>query len=731
MYTANGIEVDRRFLQSGFQPLISRLSFPPEHPTHSDWSMWTTFWAHHKNRERLGEWTTMPHFTWPWSHDATTDSIFEAYQGGWRRYNRRSGRTRTGAGYTVAATQTIDPNVTWVSVKHTHSCGLFLITEPQPGYPPPPFADSHKTIWDLLLSWGGEWMWTTMFFPEDNHDISWILTALRSGSLVGCTDGSYNGKQSTVLSSAGWILYDTTSKLRLAGSFCEYSPGASSYRGEMLGLCALQLLLLAVDTWYEGEVVNSITIYCDNEKAGERAHEEHRRIKPSWACADVLRSFRDTKLSLTIPIQFAHVPAHMDDLLPWDQLSLAEQLNCMCDSLAKSALRKGYEEGYHDKTNMLPRERTAVVFDVGKASSDPAEYLRQSLGRREAREFLVRNKNWSYHQFDMVDWVALQDTLASKPLAFRIWLAKQNSGFCATGSYMKRCKMSDDDRCPSCWRPNERADHLCTCPSKARSALLDEMVKDLEIWMEKNDNTDPALRYWIPKYIRGRGRVQFSELGCMPAKMVAIASNQDIIGWRNFMEGRICTTIREVQQIHLQSSESLLNVDTWVHTFISKLLQMSHAQWILRNFMLHDSHTGFLRLKDRLDMIVKIDELSTTEACDIPKESRFLLDIDTNRLADGDLDSQEYWVHAMTAARSVSPPAGSPRSTHLSSMGSPSLRTNSTFCLMEEIRRENRCRCGFKVERHRSSRVRVGMQASQSEAHRMAAMASNKRRKPD
>lgn len=324
----------------------------------------------------------------------------------------------------------------------------------------------------------------------------------------------------------------------------------------MLGLCALQLLLLAMDTWYEEDVFNSITIYCDNKKAGERAHEEHRRIKPSWACADVLRSFRDTKLSLSIPIQFAHVSAHMDDLLPWDQLSLAEQLNCMCDSLAKSALQKGSEDGYHDKSNMLPCELTAVVFDVGKASSDPAEYLRQSLGRREARNFLVHEKDWSYNQFDMVDWDALHDTLVSKPVSFCLWLSKQHSGFCATGSFMKSCKMSNDDRCPSCWRNNERANHLCTCPSKARSALLDETVKDLEWWMEKNDNTDPSLRYWIPKYIHGRGWVKFSELGNMPEKIVTIASNQDTIGWRNFMEGRICTTIQEVQQRHLQSVTS-------------------------------------------------------------------------------------------------------------------------------------------------------------------------------
>ena len=420
----------------------------------------------------------------------------------------------------------------------------------------------------------------------------------------------------------------------------------------------------------------------------------------------------------------------MDELLPWEQLSLAEKLNCMCDSLAKAALRKGVEEDYCDKTNMLPRELSVVLFDVGKASSDPADHLRFSLGQREARKFLVQEKDWSYKQFDMVDWDALEVTLATKPLAFRIWLAKQHSGFCATGVYMKRCKLSDDDRCPSCWRPNERACHLCICPSEARSALLDESVGDLERWMETNDNTDPALRYWLPKYIRGRGRVRFCELGHMPTRMVEIATDQDVIGWRNFMEGRVCTKIRAVQQAHLQLSSSLLNVDMWLRTFISKLLHMSHAQWILRNFMLHDTQTGLLRLKDRLELILKIDKLNKTSACDLPEESRFLLDIDTNKLAEGDYDSQDYWVHAMEAARVAMAPGPDRCSLQRSSV-SPLLRKNSTFRLMEEIRYEQRYKGRRIPESSQPVRTSLGMYASHTEAHRMAALASNRRRKPD
>jgi len=105
------------------------------------------------------------------------------------------------------------------------------------------------------------------------------------------------------------------------------------------------------------------------------------------------------------------------------------------------------------------------MFPSGKASSDPADYLRQSLGHREAQVFYTTEKEWSLEKFDLISWDDLHVTLLGKPLAFRVWLSKQSSDFCATGRQMKRCKMSVDDRCPSCWKKNESAGHLCICPS--------------------------------------------------------------------------------------------------------------------------------------------------------------------------------------------------------------------------------------------------------------------------
>ena len=729
--TADGTTLDTRYTSGEFNSLISRFDFPPEHPTQADWARWSWFWDTVGNVPRLGGWTSAPHFRWPWILNNDEETLYEATHSGWRQYCPLAGRTRSGTGYVLAGSMPTEPSGEWVSVKHLFSYGRTIITISHQGQSLPPPPPCNNSIWDLLQSWGGEWMWSSLHFPTQNNDITWLVQAIEQGSLVGCTDGSYDGKRSTKHSSAGWILHDTMSGTRLAGSFCESSPGASLYRGEMLGLCALQLFLLAVDIWFFPDVSHTLTIYCDNEKAGEQAQEEHRRIKPGWSCSDVLRSFRDTKRTLRTTIRFAHVSAHMDEVLPWEQLSLAEQLNCMCDILAKEALDKGIREISTSTTDMLPREKAAVFFSDGKATSDPADMLRIELGHREARRFLLHEMDWTPMQFDLIAWKHLHATLLTKLLAFRIWLAKQHSGFCATGVMMKRCKMSEDDRCPSCWRRKERADHLCKCPSEARSALLDESVRDLEQWMEKDNNTDPELRYWVPKYIRGRGQILFSELGRMSSDVEKVAHDQDIIGWRNFMEGRICLQFVDTQRAHLSSSDSLLNTDMWMRTFISKLLHITHSQWILRNFMLHDAAAGFLRLKDRLDLITKIAELSTTNPNDLPEDSRFLLEIDTNRLAEGDVDGQDYWVHAMEAAIAARHQHHVGESAQPSMRMSPALGRKGKYLLLEEIRKERSLRPRLTASVRDSRSSTQGLQARESEAHRMVALASNRRWKPD
>ncbi len=167
---------------------------------------------------------------------------------------------------------------------------------------------------------------------------------------------------------------------------------------------------------------------------------------------------------------------------------------------------------------------------------------------------------------------------------YKIWRSKQNSGFCGTrvqvGLYLGT--PWPDKRCSNCCRRETAAHHLL-CSNEDRTQLLINNTDKLGQWLEKGGITDQELAYWIPKYILMQGDKPFADLGAMSPRMKALAQSQDMIGCRNFIEGHISTHFYEIQNFHLAMSSSFLNTTDWAKQFISKILHVSHSQWIFCN----------------------------------------------------------------------------------------------------------------------------------------------------
>ena len=77
--------------------------------------------------------------------------------------------------------------------------------------------------------------------------------------------------------------------------------------------------------------------------------------------------------------------------------------------------------------------------------------------------------------------------------------------------------------------------------------LFTEGVDQLSEWLEKSNNTNLEIKYWIPKYIKCRGTRRFQDMGEMSPNMRALAVSQDKIGWRNFTEGRVTKELYQMQ----------------------------------------------------------------------------------------------------------------------------------------------------------------------------------------
>ena len=351
--------------------------------------------------------------------------------------------------------------------------------------------------------------------------------------------------------------------------------------------------------------------------------------------------------------------AHQDRIKLWRQLTLEEQINVKCDELAKSAVHRSMIGDAPEKRGdqLLLLEKVAVFVNNVKLTTDVAKEVRFCLGEVEARKFYtdrIQKKGgglgWSAERFAQVEWADIDKALASKPDMYGIWLSKQASGWCATRKNMARIQDLLDDKCPNCQRYQETSAHLNRCPDSGRTLLFKEGVEKLVSWMHQDGRTDPALAYWIEKYLLLRGCVSFASMGTMSTSLRQAAVSQDMIGWIEFLHGKVSVEIASIQQFHCAVSPCRMNGCDWMKHFITHLLHISHSQWLYRNFTLHDKARGYLRLKERKNVLLEIDRLLDVNPNDIPTESKFLLEMDFDSLYRTSFEKQSYWVVAMKAA---------------------------------------------------------------------------------
>jgi hypothetical protein len=644
----------------------SRFRFPREHPSPCDWELWDCFWDSWVNRNgtlphKLGRWQGNPHQQWDWFLDKQRNTLWNNSTEGWLKYEfTQLGRnTRGNQVYTLTGQWNLPPLEDFLLASVRDVNGRALLTDT--GLGTPCITKSNKNFWEFATEKEHAWMWD--FVDGKHQDMSWVNTALRKKTAIMVTDGSFNRSLAPTISGAGWVLVCTDCKQMINGCFYENSPKASSYRGELLGLTAIHHLVAYTLDYYEQPTASG-SMHCDNKGALHQASMKRRRVRNNCKHADLLRNLRFIKGKYNFDVSYEYVKAHQDDVFTLEDLPLIQQLNVMCDQLAKQAVQASIKQTSTrtPQTQLLPREQAALVIDRRKQTTDTATDLRFYLGKIDARDFFTKppqilgNTNigglgWSAERFDCVEWEILRDVITSKPDMYGIWLAKQTKGSCATRRNMARILGNTDDRCPNCLVGPERSAHLNKCCDQGRTHLFEMNVRELHAWM--NNNTDWELRYWIIHYLLLRGERSMSSLGDMSPWMKEIAYEFDLIGWEDMLHGRLPKSLHTFQSAYCRVRNSRLTGTDWMKKFTAKLLEISHSQWLFRNFLLHNNAKGHLHRSHQAAVLVEIAALATTPPEGIPEESRFLLEIDLMNLDKSPLTQQEYWIAAMTAAISA------------------------------------------------------------------------------
>ncbi len=177
--------------------------------------------------------------------------------------------------------------------------------------------------------------------------VEWIRTALTNGSFIGVTDRLYDRVSAKHVSSSGWAICCTRTRHLLRGSFFETSPKAGLYRGELLGLVALHMMVAAVTQFYK---VNTAIgkICCDNISALGQSSKTPKCISTGIKHSDLHRVIQTIKCTINIGMVYSHVQAHQDRVLPWSMLTLENQLNVICNELANGTVARSLSKGRGD-----------------------------------------------------------------------------------------------------------------------------------------------------------------------------------------------------------------------------------------------------------------------------------------------------------------------------------------------------------------------------------------------
>jgi hypothetical protein len=166
----------------------------------------------------------------------------------------------------------------------------------------------------------------------------WIADAIRDGTCMAVTDVSYMKTLYPDIHSTVFILECSNRSCRLWGSFPESSFCACSYRGELVGLMAIHLILLTVNE-VNKDLTGHVKIFSDCLGALNKVKKfPPLRIPTMSTHSDVLKNILVNCRNLTFDQYYSHVSAHQDDHQDFTSLSRPVQLNCSIDNLAKQAL---------------------------------------------------------------------------------------------------------------------------------------------------------------------------------------------------------------------------------------------------------------------------------------------------------------------------------------------------------------------------------------------------------
>ena len=190
---------------------------------------------------------------------------------------------------------------------------------------------------------------------------------------------------------------------KIIGSFPKQTRAACAYRGELLGLLAIRLILLATNKVYS-DLEGRAAIYSNYLGAIKKVVTlPPTRIPSRRKHSDILKTNMINCRNLTFHCSSSHVLAHQDDDRDYQHLSRPAQLNYIVDIRVKNIIVTLDEDNLPDQ-EVLPLEPVAVFAGKEKMIFCTADSSRFWVHWILSKESFHRHKILLAHGFEEVAW---------------------------------------------------------------------------------------------------------------------------------------------------------------------------------------------------------------------------------------------------------------------------------------------------------------------------------------
>ena len=183
--------------------------------------------------------------------------------------------------------------------------------------------------------------------------------------------------------------------------------------------------------------------------------------------------------------------------------------------------------------------------------------LRESIHGKALTDYIKERNDWTDSTFDLVDWDSYEMALKRLPNESKTRHIKYAHDWLPVGCQQHHIYRDHNPTCPTCKAEGlvEKTDHVFSCPK--RKPLREKCLYGLRTNLSKiHTNTIIAdticrgIRNRIDHPFRALRQVQHPHPDRLTDLLDAAVTEQNKIGWGNFLKGRISSKWGDAQQVH-------------------------------------------------------------------------------------------------------------------------------------------------------------------------------------